>query len=83
MSFSLMHILKMLKVLKKELQSFSPIGPYKWPIFPVGRATDWNFSECTRLWPLYTTFCIFAIRQIARIVPSTNPTQLFTAAPIM
>lgn len=58
-----------------------PTGPNKLAIMPLGATTDWNFRQCTRLWPLYMTRWFSPGRQIGLIVPSTNPQQLSKAAP--
>ena len=50
-----------------------PKGPYIFPISPLGRATDWNLSKCTRLWPLYTILWCWPGREIGLTVPSMNP----------
>ena len=47
-----------------------PTGPYIFPIRPFRRATDWNFSAWTRLWPLYTILCYWSGRDIGLTVPS-------------
>ena len=60
---------------------YSPTGPNRFAMRPFGKATDWNFNPCTRLWPLYTALCISPGRQIGLTVPSTKPTQLSRAAP--
>ena len=31
---------------------FPSTGPYKWAIRLLGAAINWNFTACTRLWPL-------------------------------
>ena len=56
-------------------------GPKILPISPFGRATNRDFRERTRLWPLYTTLWCWPGRDMGLIVPSTNPKQVSRGAP--
>ena len=56
-------------------------GPKILPISPFGRATNRDFRERTRLWPLYTTLWCWPGQDMGLIVPSTNPKQVSRGAP--
>ena len=58
-----------------------PTGPYIFPMLPFGKATDWNFNEWTRLWPLYTILCCWLGRAMGLTVPSINPKQFSRGLP--
>ena len=58
-----------------------PAGPYIFPISPLGRAPDWNLSECTRLRPLYAILWCWPGCEIGLTIPSMNPKQLLRGAP--
>ena len=60
-----------------EIFKFLPTGPKMFPISPFGKAMDWNFSQWTRVCPLYTILCPFPGLEIGRTVPSMKPKQLF------
>ena len=49
---------------------------------PFGVTNDWNFRAWCLLWPFYTSLWFFPGLQIAFTVPSMNPKQFVSAAPL-